>query len=121
MIASRVLVSLMGACALAIVLFAPRVTLAGAGDQQQTVAVRFGDLNLDTDGGVETLFRRIQIAAVEVCQAYEPRGTHRHSAAHQSCIWSAVSGAVGRLDSPLLNSYFHERERRSAFIVIAGR
>ena len=110
MIASRVLASLIGACAFAIVLLAPRVTHADAVDQRPTQAVRFGDLNLDTLPGVETLFRRIQIAAGEVCKQYEWHATLIPSIAHQACIRNAVSGAVRNIDSPLLSAYYNARE-----------
>jgi UrcA family protein len=112
MITSRVLASIIGAYALMIVLVAPRVTHADSIDQRPTAAVRFGDLNLDTRFGVEALFRRIQTAAGEVCEQYEPHGTLVPSAAHRSCIRNAVSGAVRDIDSPLLTAYYKDREDR---------
>ena len=120
MISSRILASIIGAYALVIVLLAPRVTYADSVDQRATEAVRFGDLNLGTRAGVETLFRRIQIAAGEVCNEYEPRGTFLPSAAHQSCVRSAVSGAVRDVDSPLFTAYYYEREDRH-FLNISSR
>jgi len=112
MISSRALASIIGAYALMIVLVAPRVTYADSVDQGRTAAVRFGDLNLDTRSGVETLFARIQTAAGEVCKQYEPRGTLLPSAAQQSCMRAAVLGAVRNVDSPLLTAYYNEREDR---------
>lgn len=112
MISSRILASIIGAYALVIVLLAPRVTYADSVDQRPTKAVRFSELNLDTRSGVETLLRRIQIAAVEVCKQYEPHGTFLPSAAHQSCMRSAVSGAVRDVDSPLLTAYYNDRADR---------
>jgi UrcA family protein len=112
MISSRILSSIIGAYALVIVLVAPRVTYADSVDQRPTAAVRFGDLNLDTRSGAETLLRRIQNAAGEVCKQYEPHGTILPSAAHQSCVRSAISGAVRNVDSPLLTAYAKEREER---------
>jgi UrcA family protein len=116
MIASRVLASLTGAYALAIVLLAPRVTHAVSVDQRPAETVRFGDLNLDTLSGAETLFRRIQIAAGDVCKEYEPKGTRLPSAAHRSCMKNAVSGAVRNVGSPLLTAYYNERETRHSEI-----
>jgi UrcA family protein len=110
MIASRVLASLIGACALAIVFLAPRVTHADSVDQRPTEAVRFGDLNLDSLSGVEALFRRLQIAAGEVCKQYEPHAILIPSAAHQACVRNAVSGAIRNIDSPLLSAYYDARE-----------
>jgi UrcA family protein len=116
MIGSRALISFIGACAVAIVLFGPRVTHADSVDQPPTEAVAFGDLNLDTRSGVETLFRRIQIAATKVCQQYEPQGTGLHSAAYQYCMRHAISGAVRNVESPLLDAYYNEREHRHSVL-----
>jgi UrcA family protein len=106
MISSRVLASIIGSYALLIVLVAPRVTHADSVDQRSTAAARFGDLNLDTRSGVQTLFRRIQTAAGEVCKQYEPHGTLLPSAAHRACMRNAVADAVREVDSPLLTAYY---------------
>jgi|SRR5580698_5123454 UrcA family protein len=110
--ASRVLASLIGASALAIVLLAPPVTHADSFDQRATVAVRFGDLNLDTLSGAQALLRRIRIAAGEVCRQYEPHGSLIPSVAHQACIRDAVSGAVHSVDLPLLSAYYNAQADR---------
>jgi UrcA family protein len=119
MISSRVLASLIGAYAVAIVLVAPRVTFAAPADPLPNAAVRFGDLNLESHSGVQTLLRRIQSAAVEVCKAYEPRGTLLPSAAYQACIENAVSGAVAKVDSPLLTAYYAERDHRHSLNTVS--
>jgi UrcA family protein len=108
MISSRVLASFIGAYALAIVLVAPQVTYADSIARPPTATVRYADLNLDNRSGVEKLLRRIQSAAGEVCKQYEPHGTLVPSAAHQSCIRTAVSEAVRKVDSPLLTAYYSE-------------
>jgi UrcA family protein len=116
MIASRVLGPLVGACALAIVLLAPRETHADSADSRPTKTVRFGDLNLDTRSGAETLLRRIQIAARDVCKEYEPQGNGLPTTVHESCLRNAVAGAVHNVDSPLLTAYYNERENRHSQI-----
>ena len=114
MISSRVLASIIGAYALAVVLIAPRVTYADSVAQPPTVTVSFSGLNLDTRAGVETLYRRIQFAASEVCEQYEPHGTLVPSAAFRGCIREAVADAVRKVDSPLLTAYFSERDDHHA-------
>jgi UrcA family protein len=114
MIPSRVMASIIGAYAVAVLFVAPRVTYAETVDQAPTVAVRYSDLNLETRTGVQTLFSRIQLAAAEVCQQYGPQGTLVASAAHRSCTEQALSAAVRRVDSPLLTAYYSEREDRHA-------
>jgi UrcA family protein len=116
MIASRVLASVVGAYALAIFLLAPCVTHADSVDQPPTRTIRFGDLNLDTRSGAETLLRRIQIAASYVCKEYEPQGNGLPTTVHESCIRNAVSGAVRNVNSPLLTAYYNERENRHSQI-----
>jgi UrcA family protein len=116
MIASRALASLIGASALAMILVAPRVTHADAVDQPPTEVVRFADLNLDTRGGAQTLLRRIQMAAGNVCKQYQPDGSRLPSAAQQSCIRNAVFGAVRNVDLPMLTAYYNEREGRHSQI-----
>jgi UrcA family protein len=112
MFSSRVLAALIGGYALAIVLVAPCVTYADSIDEPPTQAVRFGDLNLDSRSGVETLFGRITTAAREVCEQYEPHVTLLPATAHQFCMRNAISGAVRNVDSPLLTAYYNEREGR---------
>lgn len=109
MISTRVMVSAIATLALASALLAPRTTYADDVDQRPTAAVRYGDLNLNTASGVDTLFRRIQLAAREVCKEYEPRGSLAPSAAHHSCMSNAISGAVRSVGSPSLAAYYSER------------
>ena len=116
MIPSRVLGSLIGAYAVAIVLLAPAVTHADSVDQPPTKTVRFDDLNLATSYGAETLFRRIQIAATAVCEEFEPQGNSLPTTVHESCIRNAVAGAVRNVDSPLLTAYYQERQNRHSQI-----
>jgi UrcA family protein len=112
MISSRVLASVIGAYAVVCVLVAPRVTYADAIVQPPSAAVRFTDLNLDSRADVATLLHRIQNAAAEVCKPYASPGTLLPSAAHQSCIRDAVSGAVRKVDSPLLTAYYRQGDNR---------
>ena len=114
MISSRALAAIIGGYALAAVLVAPRVTYADSVAQPPTVTVSFSGLNLDTRPGVETLFRRIQMAAGEVCEQYEPRGTLVPSSAFRACLRDAVAGAVRKVDSPLLTAYYSERDDHHA-------
>jgi UrcA family protein len=114
MISSRLLASLIGAYALVSIFLAPRVTQADALAQAPTAAVHYSDLNLDTRADVATLLRRIQTAAGEVCKQYGSPGSLVPSAAHRSCIRDAVSGAVRKVDAPLLTAYYSERNDRHA-------
>jgi UrcA family protein len=107
MISTRLMVSIIGTLALASALLAPHATYAD--DQRPTAAVRYGDLNLDTPTGIDALYRRIQVAAQEVCKDYAPHGTLAPSAAHHLCMSNAVSGAVRSVGSTALAAYYSER------------
>src|SRR5271154_1788038 len=96
MTSSRLIASVLGSGILAsvLILVAPSSAHANPVEQAPAATVRFSDLDLDTRSGTQTLYRRIQIAAVEVCQATAPLGTLLPSGAHQLCLSQAVAGAV---------------------------
>jgi UrcA family protein len=66
---------------------------AAPGDAAPSVTVRYDDLNLATTAGVDTLYRRISVAAREVCPDVHPRGL-AVVAASQRCRADAVAQAV---------------------------
>jgi UrcA family protein len=66
-----------------------------------SVVVKFDALTLDTDSGVNQLYRRIESAAKQVC----PDGTMRDLSAHQrveQCRKQAVARAIQQIDNPRL-------------------
>jgi UrcA family protein len=104
----------LGALASALLVVAPRVTHATSPTTAPTVAVRYGDLDLNSHNGVKQLYRRIQIAAIEVCRSTEPFGSLLSSEAHQACLHNAIVGAVRSVNSPLLSQYYGEHDPRTA-------
>lgn len=79
------------------------VTTASSGappsDVAPSVKVRYDDLNLATTAGVETLYRRITIAAREVCPDEYSRDLAVF-AASQRCRADAVAQAVQAVNNP---------------------
>jgi UrcA family protein len=65
------------------------------------VSVRFDDLNLSTTAGVNSLYRRISVAARQVCPDVFARDLVV-VAAGQRCQASAISQAVHKLNNPQL-------------------
>ena len=66
-----------------------------------SVVVKFDALTLDTDSGVNQLYRRIESAAKRVC----PDGTMGDLMAHQrveQCRQQAVARAIQQIDNPRL-------------------
>ena len=66
-----------------------------------SVSVRYDDLNLSTSAGVNTLYRRISMAAREVCPDIYSRDPHVFVAARY-CQAAAVTKAVSEVNNPRL-------------------
>jgi UrcA family protein len=67
-----------------------------------SVKVGFRDLDLSTQAGAHTLYRRIAAAASQVC-GYEGRGL-TEIAVWNTCYKSAIDDAVVKVNSPLLTA-----------------
>lgn len=74
--------------------------LAGVahGAEVPTQAVRFEDLNLNTDAGVQVLYKRIQGAAHQVCGNVDGRDL-AVARAHKACVDRAVADAVAAVNN----------------------
>src|SRR5690349_8602853 len=66
---------------------------AEPGNDVPVKAVRYQDLNLKTDAGVQELYKRIEGAAKQVCGDLEIRDLHGVRA-HKACVQQAIDGAV---------------------------
>jgi UrcA family protein len=75
---------------------------AYADDRSETV--KFADLNLSTQAGVEALYGRIHAAARRVCD--QPAG---ELAAVGACMTKAESQAIGKVNAPLLTVYYQNK------------
>ena len=68
-------------------------TVPAASVEVATAVVSYGDLNLDSDRGVERLQRRIVAAANKVCGQPDPRNLRLAAIARQ-CVDEAIARAV---------------------------
>lgn len=72
-----------------------------AEDDPPSITVKFGDLNLDNRAGAEILYRRLQKAAMRVCDwdrdAAMPNAVH-------ACYIKALDDAVAKVNSGVLNA-----------------
>src|SRR5271170_7837390 len=66
-----------------------RVSVAAPAD----IRVRYGDLDLSSAAGVETLRRRVLGAAKQVCEEYDSADLQR-AAVYQRCVKEAVDHAL---------------------------
>jgi UrcA family protein len=74
--------------------------LAGVahGAEAPAQTVRFQDLNLNTDAGVQVLYKRIQGAANQVCGDVDGRDLVV-ARAHKACVDRAVADAVAAVNN----------------------
>ena len=91
------------------------VSNAHAGDMRSET-VKFGDLNLSTQSGVETLYRRIHAAAWRVCR--QPAG---ELAAARTCETKAESDAIGKVNAPLLTAFYQQKTGGHPQTITANR
>jgi UrcA family protein len=74
--------------------------------------VKFGDLNLQSDAGLESLYQRIHAAARHVCQTDDP--TLWSAYAMLRCERKAEDGAITKLDVPGLTALYQKKTGRPA-------
>jgi UrcA family protein len=77
-------------------------------DDVPTVAVSYGDLNLDRAEGAATLYRRIRAGASYVCRSLESRDVDRELQ-WERCIHEATAKAVAKVDEPVLTAYYRAK------------
>ena len=70
-------------------------------DDVPAVVVRYGDLDLSTQEGVQTLYKRIASAARQVCPAGDPRTLARFDYG-RTCRAAAIARAVGNVHNSQL-------------------
>lgn len=90
------------ACALALTYAVTPVARADTFTDVPKIAVKYGDLNLATDAGARTLYRRIATAARQVCPAGEGSRILKLDAMARTCIRESISRAVHEVNSPRL-------------------
>jgi UrcA family protein len=81
--------------------------------QGPDVVVRFGDLDLSTRTGAETLYARIQLAAAQVCRPTDSAVLVMHVAS-QRCQNELVARTVAGVRSPQLAAVYesHRSDHR---------
>lgn len=69
--------------------------------QLPSIVVQYGDLNLDSERGVQQLQRRLVAAARQVCGRPDPRKLHLAEVA-RDCMDAAISRAVSEVGNARL-------------------
>jgi UrcA family protein len=75
---------------------------AFADEQVRSERVKFSDLNVETQEGVQALYGRIHAAAKRVCAESDPV----LKAAVGACISKADGNAIAKLNLPQLTAYY---------------
>ncbi len=83
---------------------------ATAGDDVPSVVVKYSDLNLATQDGVNHLYRRLMAAARQVCPDAPIRDLGAMSRAEQ-CRNEAVARAIRQIDNPQLAALYAGRSK----------
>ena len=86
--------------------------LAAEPSQTLTKTVHFGDLNLDTEQGAQTLYVRLRSAAKQVCAPIESIELSRRLV-WETCINNAVADAVQQVDKTMLSALHVRAVNRS--------
>jgi UrcA family protein len=71
-----------------------------------SMKVHFGDLNLSTDAGIQTLYRRIKVAARTVCNESMVSGDGRAASHYWACYDKAVADAVDKVNNTQLTAMY---------------
>jgi UrcA family protein len=67
--------------------------------------VRFADIDINSSSGAEILYRRLNIAANNVCRELESARSLALVAPHRACIHSALSKALADVGNPAVLAY----------------
>lgn len=82
--------------------------VVSAGEPVRSVTVHYGDLNLQTQAGLQTLYARLQAAARQVCPS-EGATTLSAGMSSRACRKDALSAAVGDAGIPALAALHESR------------
>jgi len=102
---SRLLLGAFGALAFSALVATVTLPAAAAGTVEESIAVRYNDLDLDDAAGIAQLYARLRTAAEKVCDTgYRPQALFL---AHgwRACVTAALEQGVAAVDRPALTAY----------------
>lgn len=86
---------------------------AGAASDVRSVAVRYGDLDLGREAGVQALYGRLRAAAASACGRQELRDL-RQRQQWRECRDAALARAVSELGNARLATLHREKQARES-------
>jgi UrcA family protein len=85
-------------------------------DDSRSETVKFADLNLSSQAGVQALYERIHAAAWRVCE--QPSG---EQPAVRKCMKKAESEAIGKVNHSLLTAFYQKKTGGQPQTITASR
>lgn len=87
----------------------------------RSTTVQFGDLDLDSSGGVAALYHRISLAAEHVCGSRAFTGIYYTLSDYRSCVADATQNAVTSLNRPALTEFYRQQLTPPAPVRVAEK
>jgi UrcA family protein len=89
---------------------------ARANGSENRVAVKYGDLNLGSNGGADRLYARLHFAAERVCNDNDPDAVFLQIRREiRGCEEDAMARAIAKVDSPKLTADFTRQFPQKTF------
>jgi UrcA family protein len=86
-------------------------------ERMAQVTVSYGDVNLSSPQGIETLYRRLKWAAAEVCGSEPQTPEFSFHAAWSRCVGTALDNAVAQVHSAELVALHAKRSHKTALLM----
>jgi UrcA family protein len=80
---------------------------------EESLEVRYTDLDLGKEAGVATLYTRLRNAAEQVCNLGSGPQALVLSSSERACVTAALDGAVANVDRPALTAYHAARSSQA--------
>jgi UrcA family protein len=93
------------------------ITLPAAADGrlvEESLEVRYADLDLDKQVGVASLYARLRDAAEQVCNLGAGPQALFLSSSERGCVTAALEDAIAKVDRPALTAYHAARTSPAA-------
>jgi len=103
-------------CAMAMSLAFVLIAFNARAADVRSETVKFADLNIDTQAGVQALYGRIHAAARRVCD--QPAG---EQSAVRSCMSKAEASAIAQVNTPLLTALYEKKTGTQPQTITASR
>lgn len=81
--------------------------VAFAQSYPESRVVTYGELNLNTEAGADTLIRRINNAAEDVCGRHDGRRPARQAISDRNCEYETTEDGVDQVDHPMVQARYY--------------